>query len=416
VYDGRRQQTLKNELLSIFLAICVSTMTLAGALYFTYRETPRVVFMLFLILDVLLLLGSRVLLWERRRSRSWRRTARRRNVIVVGAGPVGQSVVSEFQKHAWADIDIIGYVDDDLQKQDQQFEGVPVLGTLGQVPALKNSHHIQDAVVALPLRAHEQLVEICATLQSLSVRVHVIPDLFALSFPSATLDGFGGIPVIDLGRPGIEGRQRFLKRLFDAVATALALLLIAPLLLAVAILIKLDSPGPVFFRQKRIGESGNRFTMLKFRSMRADADPEVHKAYIQRLIEQNISLDQVNKNGQHSLKMEDDPRITRLGRFIRKTSIDELPQLFNVLRGDMSLVGPRPPLPYEMEMYQEWHKRRLEVPPGITGWWQVKGRNRVSFDEMVRMDIYYIEHNSLWLDLKILFLTPWAVISGKGAG
>jgi exopolysaccharide biosynthesis polyprenyl glycosylphosphotransferase len=259
-------------------------------------------------------------------------------------------------------------------------------------------------------------VGVCGTLQKLAVHVHVIPDLFALSFPSASLEGFGGIPVINLGRPGIVGWRRVFKRMFDAAAASLALLLVSPVLLVVAILIKLDSPGSVIFKQKRIGENGQPFSMLKFRSMRVDADPGVHKAYIKRLIEQNVSPEQLSSSGQRSLKMETDPRITRLGRIIRKTSIDELPQLFNVLRGEMSLVGPRPPLPYEMELYEEWHKRRLEVPPGITGWWQVKGRNRVSFDEMVRMDIYYIEHTSFWFDLKILFLTPQAVFSGKGAG
>jgi exopolysaccharide biosynthesis polyprenyl glycosylphosphotransferase len=246
--------------------------------------------------------------------------------------------------------------------------------------------------------------------------VHVIPDLFALSFPGAALEGFGGIPVIDLGRPGIYGWQRFFKRVFDGVAASLGLLFLSPLLSVVAILIKLDSRGPILFKQKRIGENGHPFTMFKFRSMRVGADPKVHRVYVKRLIEQNLGPEQVRGSGQRSLKMEHDPRITRVGRIIRKTSIDELPQLLNVLRGEMSLVGPRPPLPYELELYEEWHKRRLEVPPGVTGWWQVKGRNRVSFDEMVRMDLYYIENTSFWLDLKILFLTPRAVLSGRGAG
>jgi lipopolysaccharide/colanic/teichoic acid biosynthesis glycosyltransferase len=150
--------------------------------------------------------------------------------------------------------------------------------------------------------------------------------------------------------------------------------------------------------------------------MRADSDESAHKAHVQRLIELNLSPEELAADGQSSLKMERDPRITRVGAFIRKTSIDELPQLFNVLRGDMSLVGPRPALPYEAELYQEWHKRRFEALPGMTGWWQVKGRNRVSFDEMVRMDLHYIDHTSVWLDLRLLLQTPWAVISGKGAG
>jgi exopolysaccharide biosynthesis polyprenyl glycosylphosphotransferase len=237
-----------------------------------------------------------------------------------------------------------------------------------------------------------------------------------LSFPDATLDGFGGIPVIHLGQPGIYGWRRLLKRAFDVMAVTLGLVVISPLLLIIAILIKLDSPGPVLYKQKRIGEHGQPFMMLKFRSMQVDADPRIHQAHVARLIEQNLGLDPAKAGGPSSLKMEDDPRVTRVGKFIRKTSLDELPQLFNVLRGEMSLVGPRPPIPYEVELYQDWHKRRFEALPGMTGLWQVKGRNRVSFDEMVRMDLEYIERQSLWFDIKILAQTPLAVITGRGAG
>jgi len=243
--------------------------------------------------------------------------------------------------------------------------------------------------------------------------VYVVPDLFALSFPSATLDGFGGIPVIDLGQPSIYGWRRLAKRTFDTLAVTPGLILLSPLLLIVAIAIKLDSPGPVFYRQSRVGENGRLFTMLKFRSMKTGNDTNTHKQHIAKLIQGNISVEQL---GGKSLKLEDDSRITRIGKLIRKTSIDELPQLFNVLRGEMSLVGPRPPIPYEVEFYQDWHKRRFEALPGITGVWQIKGRNRVGFDEMVRMDIEYIEKQSFWLDIMILLQTPLAVVTGKGAG
>ncbi len=416
VYDGRRQQTLKTELFNVFLVICVSTMTFAGGLYFTYRETPRVIVPIFFLLDVALLLGTRIIWWIYRGARRGRYPEDYRSVIIVGAGVVGRRAVEQLQECAWANIKIVGYVDDDPEKQGLYFVGLPVLGTLGQLPQIVETYKIQDAVVALPLRAYEQLIKTCRMLQEMSVHVRVIPDLFALSFPSAALEGFGGIPVIDLGQPGLYGWQRFSKRAFDVIAAILGLLFFAPLFSIVAILIKLDSPGPVFFKQKRIGENGRPFEMHKFRSMRCDADPEIHKAYVQRLIKENVSLEDAKPMGQASLKMEQDPRITRVGRIIRKISIDELPQLFDVLRGDMSLVGPRPALPYEVDLYEEWHKRRLDVPPGLTGWWQVKGRNRVSFDEMIRMDLYYIENRSFWMDLKILFLTPWAALSGKGAG
>ncbi len=203
-----------------------------------------------------------------------------------------------------------------------------------------------------------------------------------------------------------------LKRAMDVVLSAAALLILSPVLLVLAILIKLHSPGPVIFRQARVGKDGRPFTFLKFRSMRHNADVSIHRDHVAALI---AGHDRAPASGK-SAKLERDPRITGLGRVLRKTSVDELPQLINVLRGDMSLVGPRPPIPYEVELYQEWHKQRLKVLPGITGWWQVKGRNLVSFDDAVAMDLHYIEHRSLGLDLKILLMTPFAVFKGKGAG
>jgi exopolysaccharide biosynthesis polyprenyl glycosylphosphotransferase len=278
------------------------------------------------------------------------------------------------------------------------------------------AQRIESAVVALPLEAHERMVQVCRELQETSVRVNVIPDLFALTFPNATLDGFGGIPLIDLGERGIHGLPRLAKRAFDVLAVSIGLLCLAPVLTLIAILIKLDSPGPVLYRQVRIGENGRRFTMFKFRSMRTNSETGLHREHVTRLIQQNLTPEELNGGNGGSLKMENDPRITRFGRFIRKTSLDELPQLFNVLRGEMSLVGPRPPLPYEVEVYKDWHLRRLEAPPGITGLWQVKAHNRVSFDEMVRLDLEYIEKQSLWLDVKILLQTPFALLTDNGSG
>jgi exopolysaccharide biosynthesis polyprenyl glycosylphosphotransferase len=413
VYDGRANDTLKTELLNVFLAVCVAAMTFAGALYFSYRDTPRVLFLLFVGFDLALLLGGRVVLWVyRRTTRRGRHTAARRVAIIAGAGDVGRQALAEIEKYAWSDVRVVGFVDDDPALRGSAVDGVPVLGGTVDLPAIISGYGVQDAIVALPLHAHERMIDTCLLLQALKVRVYVIPDLFALSFPSAQLDGFGGIPVIDLGMPGIYGQRRALKRIFDVAAVTIGLALISPVMLLVALAIKLDSHGPVFFRQQRVGEHGRTFTMLKFRSMRVDADPAAHKAHVERLIKENVDAGQAGG----SLKMADDPRITRVGQLIRKTSVDELPQLLNVLRGEMSLVGPRPPVPYEVDLYQDWHKRRFEAIPGISGLWQVEGRNRVSFDEMVRLDIEYIENQSLWTDIKILLKTPLAVITGRGAG
>jgi exopolysaccharide biosynthesis polyprenyl glycosylphosphotransferase len=416
VYDGRHNQTLKSELLNVFMAICVSTTAFAGLLFFSYRDTPRVLVIIFFFLDVAFLFGTRLVLWGYRTVQVGHKKNKLRRAIIIGAGPVGQNAVIQLNKYAWTDLQIMGYLDDEPAKREYRFEGIPVLGTLDQASIIVEQYSVKYAVVALPLRAHKRIIGICNLLQSLSVQVYVIPDLFALSFPNAALDGFGGIPVIDLGHPGIHGLRRLVKRVFDVAAVTTGLLILSPLLLLIALLILLDSPGPIVYKQERIGENGRLFTMFKFRSMRVGADPEVHKMHVARLIKENLSPEQLVGNNHGSLKMEYDPRVTRIGSFLRKTSLDELPQLFNVLRGEMSLVGPRPSLPYEVDLFQDWHKRRFEALPGITGLWQVKGRNLVSFDEMVRMDLEYIEKQSIWLDLRILFQTPWVVITAKGAG
>ena len=206
------------------------------------------------------------------------------------------------------------------------------------------------------------------------------------------------------------------KRLMDLTVTVLALIVLAPVFLAIALCVKLSSDGPVLYKQTRIGRGGRPFTFYKFRTMYQNADPDVHRRYVQSLIRQQAS-DNLAPSGAGTpmYKLQKDPRITPLGGFLRRTSLDELPQLLNVVRGDMSLVGPRPPLPYEVEAYQEWHMARLSALPGITGLWQVHGRSRVTFDDMVRMDIDYITHRSLWLDMKLLVLTIPAVLAGTGA-
>ena len=190
----------------------------------------------------------------------------------------------------------------------------------------------------------------------------------------------------------------------------------APVMLIIAILIKSTSCGPVLYRQKRVGFLGKKFTFLKFRSMYTNCSEEKHKEYVTKLIKNCLETDDQESSCKPIYKMNDDPRITPFGIFLRKSSLDELPQLFNVLKGEMSLVGPRPPIPYELENYESWHFRRVqEVKPGITGLWQVEGRSSTTFDEMVRLDIAYVNNFSLWLDLKILFKTIWVVISAKGA-
>ena len=207
-----------------------------------------------------------------------------------------------------------------------------------------------------------------------------------------------------------------LKRVMDVVGSLLALIVAAPVFAAIALAIKATSEGPVFFRQTRIGEHGKPFMFLKFRSMKTGNDATAHKEYVKRLISGNAERHQSNGNGNGVFKLTADPRITKVGALLRKTSLDELPQFINVLKGEMSLVGPRPPIPYEVEAYDVWHRRRLlEAKPGITGLWQVSGRSRVTFDEMVRLDLRYARSWTPWMDIKILLRTPLAVVAGDGA-
>jgi len=242
-------------------------------------------------------------------------------------------------------------------------------------------------------------------------------------FPEDWEDHEAGLQATTTLYPDLVARDearrvsRGIKQAIDAVGSLMALIVLSPIFLAIAVAIKLSSPGPVFFRQKRIGQYGIPFTCLKFRSMYAVNDSRIHMEYVKRFIAGAVDAG-VSDTQQHKAvyKITEDPRVTRVGRFLRKTSLDELPQFLNVLRGEMSLVGPRPPIPYELEAYDVWHRRRLlEVKPGVTGLWQVNGRSRLRFDDMVRLDLKYAKAWSLGLDLKILLQTPRAVFTGDGA-
>ncbi len=222
--------------------------------------------------------------------------------------------------------------------------------------------------------------------------------------------------------PDLTGRSNSqklfgaVKRAIDIVGSLIALIVGTPLFVLIAILIKITSRGPILFRQERIGQHGQSFEFLKFRSMHADNDPTIHKQYVRELISGKAQSHLSDRTGKTVYKLTRDPRITRVGAFLRRTSLDELPQFINVLKGEMSLVGPRPPLPYEVEAYDLWHRRRLlEAKPGITGLWQVSGRSRITFDDMVRLDLHYARSWTLWLDIKIILRTPAAILLGEGA-
>ena len=250
---------------------------------------------------------------------------------------------------------------------------------------------------------HRKILSIIAQCERRNVTARIVPDIFQMSLSRVEIDDLNGIPLIGIREISFSRWGLMLKRAIDETFAAIGLIILSPVLVAVAVAIKLDSPGPILFRQVRVGKNGRHFVLHKFRSMRVGAEQEQEK------------LAGLNEATGPLFKIRDDPRLTRVGKFIRRTSLDELPQLYNVLRGEMSLVGPRPPLPKEVEQYQEWHKKRLEIAPGLTGLWQVSGRSELTFDEMVLLDIYYIENWSPILDTSITLRTIPRVLFGDGA-
>lgn len=402
VYDPKRTLRLIEELQTLIPAIGAATLIFAGTLYLSFREVPRLLFGYFFIIDCVALVGFRILL-----RLAFRLIGRPRRsitrVLIVGAGTIGRSVAQTAKEYGWAGLTLVGYLDDDPQKQEQEVEGIPVLGTLDDATRVVQEQAIDEVIFALPLEAHERLANLVVELQKLPVQVKVVPGFFNLAFFQARIDTLGGIPLVSLRESAIEGFPRLMKRVFDLALAFLLLLISAPFMLIVALLIKLDSPAPAVFRQERVGENCKPFMMYKFRTMFSDAHqrlPEVMKR---------------TEDGQIVHKVPNDPRVTRVGRFLRRTSLDELPQLINVIKGEMSLVGPRPELPFLVDQYEPWQRKRFAVPPGMTGWWQISGRSQRMMHLHTEDDLYYIQNYSLLLDLQILWKTIGVVISAQGA-
>ncbi|MEJ2749941.1 MAG: sugar transferase [Anaerolineae bacterium] len=323
-----------------------------------------------------------------------------RRVLIVGGGSVGQRVGLMLQEYDWTGLRLAGYLDDEPERHNSQR---PVLGTLGEVRRIVEEKRIDDVVIALPQRAYGQVNKLVLTLHDLPVQVRVVPDYFSLALYRAKAEDFGGLPMINLRDPALSEFQRLVKRMFDLAVSLLMFPLVLPLFVLIALAIKLDSPGPVFFRQERVGENGRLFRMFKFRTMVVGAETMQGR------------VNKVNGNGDVLHKHENDPRVTRIGRFLRRTSLDEMPQFINVLIGEMSLVGPRPEMPWLVDSYEPWQHKRFAVPQGMTGWWQVNGRSEKPMHLHTEDDLYYVQNYSLWMDLYILLKTPLVVLKGKGA-
>ena len=315
----------------------------------------------------------------------------RRSLLIVGTGPHAREVARRVHEHSWTGFDIVGFFAENGGPEGGKLEGHPVLGRIDRLGAWVTGHHVDEIWIVLPLRAEERLQEILHELRHCTANIRYFPDLFGVRLLNHGISEIAGMPAIDLSVTPLTGINRFVKACEDRILAAVILILLSPLMLAIAIGVKLSSPGPVLFRQRRHGWDGRPFTVYKFRTM------VVHR----------------EEPGRITQAQRDDPRITPFGAFLRRTSLDELPQLFNVLRGEMSLVGPRPH-PVELnERYKELiesYMLRHKVKPGMTGWAQVNGwrgetNTLEKMERRVEYDLYYIENWSLWFDLKILFLT-----------
>ena len=322
----------------------------------------------------------------------------RQRTVIVGSGLVAGQVAEKLANHPEFGLVPIGVVDDDVHKTGHP--DLPTLGTLESLDSVLAEHGGERVIIAFSAASHERLLHAIRVCRDRQVAVDVVPRLFEFLDGARSLDQLGGLPLLSIGAHSLTRSSQIAKRVLDVAMSGAALLFFSPLLLALAVAIKLDSRGPVIYRQARAGRRGTAFSLLKFRSMVADAD----------LVVEHFRDEGVVVKGGH------DPRITRTGRLMRRYSLDELPQLGNVLKGDMSLVGPRPLVLSEAEaLAEDWHERRLDLRPGMTGLWQVSGRSHIPFSDMLRFDYQYVAGWSLARDLEILLSTLPVVLSGRGA-
>jgi exopolysaccharide biosynthesis polyprenyl glycosylphosphotransferase len=330
--------------------------------------------------------------------------------LILGAGQIGQLVARKLIQHPEYGIQLIGFVDSDPLERRSDVGELPVLGGPDELASIVQQHEIERVLVAFSGDSHQELLAAIRSLARLDVQIDIVPRLYELVSPNLSFHSVEGVALLGLPPAKMPPSSRMLKRTIDLIGASLGLFFTAPLFVYAAWRIHRESPGPIFFRQERVGLDMRRFTMLKFRTMVTNADQSVHEEYIKQTMNPNAL---VGANGVYKLQRENE--ITPFGRWLRKTSLDELPQLVNVLRGQMSLVGPRPCIPYELEHFAPHHFERFLARPGLTGLWQVHARSRATFGEALEMDVAYVRGWSLALDLGLLCRTPVALTRTKGA-
>ena len=324
-------------------------------------------------------------------------------VLIVGSGQVNALVAQKLTQHPEYGAELVGYIDAPYEHTTGEVAPLHRLGGLEDFEGVCRAHDVERVVIAFSTLDHTHLLDLIRASKRLHLKVSVVPRLFEIMGHGVEIDQLGGMTILGLRSLARTGSTLMLKRTMDVVFSAIGLVLLTPVLAVIAVVTKLDSPGPILFSQRRVGRGNREFRMWKFRTMVDGADQL--KPALWHLNEMNDGT---------MFKIADDPRVTRVGRFLRRTSLDELPQLWNILRGEMSLVGPRPLIPQEDDQVIGWHRARLSLTPGLTGPWQVMGRNAIPFQEMVKLDYLYVTEWSLWNDLKLLLRTLPVVVGRRG--
>lgn len=422
LYRLRGEFSLVDDGLRVFKATVIGSLLIVATAFlyrggFTFRafSYARSVFIIDFLLALSMILVVRFVM------RSAQSFARRRQInliptLVVGRGQEATVCIKEMRERPALGYRVIGVVDSGFGSNlaEESYEGVPVIGDLKTLPESIRDSGANEVIIADPRVNGDELFEVmmrCGRRRGVEFRI--APSLFNCLPRKTEIDQIGVLPMIRLFREPLSSSSRLVKRTFDLIVAVLAIILLLPFWLLIALLIKLDSKGPVFYTQERVGMDGRLFLLYKFRTMKADSDPEIHKEYQLAFIAGHAEAN-LGNDKRPTYKLLSDPRITRVGKWLRRSSLDEVPQLLNVIMSEMSIVGPRPPIPYEVESYELWHRKRLDMKPGLTGLWQVSGRNRLSFEEMVRLDVYYIENWSVLLDLKIILRTVFVMLGGEG--
>jgi exopolysaccharide biosynthesis polyprenyl glycosylphosphotransferase len=402
------------RLLKALVIIILGIALLAFFLRADFIVDSRLAIIYFTIVAFGLLAGGRVVLFRTTFLFLTKHKVFHRNALVVGAGISGKNVAVNAFLNDYLALNIVGFLDDELPLGKAVFNRVKVLGRVSELQEIVKVFDVDEIICCLENVDHTRFISVLEDALSGAANVKISSPLYDVISERLDVEKYGKIPVVAISQIGPGPLYELYKRVFDSLVSAIGMLLLAPVLVAIASAIKLESPGPIIFRQTRVGRNGKPFDFFKFRSMKMDSESTDNRSRELKyadLIKGKLTSVGDTKN---PTKIVDENRVTRIGRFIRKTSLDELPQLLNVLRGDMSLVGPRPCLPYEWKHYEEWHKRRLSVTPGCTGMWQVVGRSKVGFQDMVILDLFYSQNASFHLDLWLLFKTIPVMVLGRG--